>query len=581
MDRQRPAPQPSTNAPHSSFSGPACGPPLLRNLALVLSAAVSLAFAAQDAKAPAGLLPNGDFEADTDDDGWPDGWPREQATRRQVEQGNHFLRIQPDKPGQMICVYRSLPVQPDWKALELTFRVRHEGVKRGKELWHDARIILDFKDAAGGKLKPGPRHPNFTGTSDGWQTRTERFLVPEGAKTFELMPSMFGAAAGTLDVDDFRLSAIAPRDVDQAPSAPAKPPARKPEPAPAVPVRGTRPPPAELHVAGNRLVTPDGKEAWLQGLSVPSLEWSARGESVPRSIATAVETWKANVIRLPVSEARWFGRGDDQKQRPDAAEAYRRNVDQAIEAAETRGAWLVLDLHGFRAPTEQTVAFWQDAAARYKDRPAVLMGLFNEPHDMSWTLWRDGGELPEKPKAPAPAENAANAENAEHAKKLPVQKTPGMQRLIDAVRAAGAKNVVVVGGLDWGYDLSGVVGGFALSDAGGNGIVYDSHIYPWKRDWAGKVLTAAAKHPILVGETGCEPERMPFIPPEAHEDPYTWAPDMIALIQKHRLNWTAWSFHPSARPRVIQDWSYTPTPFWGAFVRAALLGARFELRRER
>ncbi|HUS92465.1 MAG TPA: hypothetical protein VM695_11480, partial [Phycisphaerae bacterium] len=103
MDRQRPAPQPSTNAPHSSFSGPACGPPLLRNLALVLSAAVSLAFAAQDAKAPAGLLPNGDFEADTDDDGWPDGWPREQATRRQVEQGNHFLRIQPDKPGQMIC----------------------------------------------------------------------------------------------------------------------------------------------------------------------------------------------------------------------------------------------------------------------------------------------------------------------------------------------------------------------------------------------------------------------------------------------------------------------------------------------
>ncbi|MDA0839794.1 MAG: hypothetical protein O3B01_29455 [Planctomycetota bacterium] len=54
-----------------------------------------------------------------------------------------------------------------------------------------------------------------------------------------------------------------------------------------------------------------------------------------------------------------------------------------------------------------------------------------------------------------------------------------------------------------------------------------------------------------------------------------------ARIVLHRLHWTAWSFHPKASPRVLSDWEYTPTPFWGAFVRAALRGAKFEMNRMR
>ena len=287
----------------------------------------------------------------------------------------------------------------------------------------------------------------------------------------------------------------------------------------------------------------------------------------------AIETWKANVIRLCVSDDRWFGSADDQKGQADAAEAYRKIVDEAVEATETRGSYLVLDLHAYRAPTERTVAFWKDAAARYKARRGVLFALLNEPHDISWQVWRDGGEVTDKPKkTDSPAENA---------QPLKSQQTVGMQKVVEAVRSAGAKNIVIIGGLDWGYDLSGVAGEFALTEPGGNGIMYDSHVYPWKRDWAGKVLAAAKKYPLLIGEVGCEEKPMPFIPVSAHEDPYTWAPDMIGFIQANHLNWTAWSFHPGATPRVIQDWNYTPTPFWGAFVRAALLGAKFEMRKMR
>jgi hypothetical protein len=56
-----------------------------------------------------------------------------------------------------------------------------------------------------------------------------------------------------------------------------------------------------------------------------------------------------------------------------------------------------------------------------------------------------------------------------------------MQALINAVRESGAKNIVLAGGLDWAYDLSGIANGFALDDKGGNGIIYSTHIYPWKK----------------------------------------------------------------------------------------------------
>lgn len=52
-------------------------------------------------------------------------------------------------------------------------------------------------------------------------------------------------------------------------------------------------------------------------------------------------------------------------------------------------------------------------------------------------------------------------------------------------------------------------------------------------------------------------------------------------IQKHRLNWTAWCFHKSASPAMLTDWTYAPTPHWGAYAKRALAGERFKLRRLR
>ena len=156
-----------------------------------------------------------------------------------------------------------------------------------------------------------------------------------------------------------------------------------------------------------------------------------------------------------------------------------------------------------------------------------------------------------------------------------------MQKLVETIRATGAKNIIIAGGLDWAYDLSGILKGYALEDKTGNGIMYSAHIYPWKSDWQGKVLDVAAKYPIFVGEVGADVKKMSFLPLDRQEDPATWVPDMLGLIQKYKLNWTGWSFHVWATPVMLSDWDYTPTPFWGEPAKEALAGKQFELKKMR
>lgn len=306
-----------------------------------------------------------------------------------------------------------------------------------------------------------------------------------------------------------------------------------------------------LHVSGNRLVTATGKAVRLQGVNIPSLEWSDGGEHVLQSVGVVTTGWHADAIRLPVAQDRWFGQTQSQN---DDGENYRRLVDSVIKAAAAHGAYVILDLHWSDAgawgrdigqhpmPDLNSVFFWQDAARHYANNPAVLFDLYNEPRDVSWAVWKNGG-----------------AETT--------YKSPGMQKLVEVIRGVGAKNVLVAGGLDWAYDLSGIAGGYALSDPKGNGIMYATHIYPWKgahaENWDPHVTVIADKYPVFVGEVGCEPD-------PKQPDPKVWALEILAYINRHHFNWTAWCFHAGATPRLLMDRTYTPTPYWGSYVKAAL-----------
>jgi hypothetical protein len=201
--------------------------------------------------------------------------------------------------------------------------------------------------------------------------------------------------------------------------------------------------------------------------------------------------------------------------------------------------------------------------------------LFNEPHGISWKLWRDGGNLKE--------DKHSDVNPTENTEKQEGDVSVGMQALVDAVRGTGAKNVVLVGGLDWSYDLTGFVNGYALDEKGGNGLMLVWHNYPWKRDWEAKGLVAAEKYPIILTEVGAiqKWEDFSFIGEKERYPLDGWAEDMLGLIQKYKLHWTGFSFHPRCGPMIISDWEYTPTPYWGVFVKDALAGKAFELKKMR
>lgn len=519
------------------------------------------------------LVTNGNFEADSKGKSYPDGWgsPNENRSWGE-EEGNHYLRLKTTTPGEMVMVHRTFDVPEGAKALEMTWRQRITGLKKGENPWYDARIMFDCFDASGKKLPKQPGAAASGGDTKGWVEKSKSFLVPEGTVSMAMMPALFMAKAGTFELDDIKIKPTDPapiyakmkedEEVAKARYVPPEEPLKEKWP-------------KELRVQGNRLVDPDGKEVWLQGLNAGGLETLPQDDQPIKSAVVGVDEWKANVIRVPVKGEFWFGKSPYQK---DDGKEYREKIDKIVTLVANRGAYVALDLHRFRAPTEEDAKFWRDAATRYKDHPAVIFDLFNEPFGTSWEVWRDGGWVEDK--KPAGVDESAFLTEEEKKKNTGFQSI-GMQGLINAARETGAKNVVIVGGLDWAYDLSGILKGYTVEDKGGNGIMLASHIYPWKTGWEEKVLALADKYPIFLGEVGADEKKMDFIPAERQEDPATWVPDMLGAIQKYRLNWTGWCFHPRATPIMISDWKYTPTPFWGQPAKDALSGKQFEMQKVR
>jgi len=537
---------------------------------------------AQDTNPPApeptvpSLVSNGDFSVATKDPSRPDDWALPKGVTWETENGVHFIRLTSTTPGEMVLVYRKVdlptPLPP---GIELRIRVRYAGVKVGKNSWFDARVMGNFKTTAGKGIKKGGElpAPNFTGSSTEWVDRSVFVRVPSKASSVEIMPCLLQPASGTFDVAQVN---IYPATENQLPKPPPVIPSVTIVP------KDPKTVPPELHAAGNQLQTGEGKAVWLQGLCLDSMQWTAGGEHIQQSLPVAIDQWHANVIRLPVRDDFWFGVGPWQK-KGEGGISYRQLVDDTVEFANSRGAYLVLDLHKFGPPTDDDVKFWKDAAVRYKNHPGVIFELFNEPHSMSWKVWRDGGLLhgPENAHIDLNAKENNEADDDD-------ERTPGMQALVDAVRSTGARNLVIAGGLDWGYNLSGTVKDFPLHDPPGNdGIMYSSHIYPWKKDWQINTLDAAAKYPIFVGEVGCPDswDGYKFIPENERYETLgagcPWPEDVIGMFQKYKLNWTGFSFHPHCGPQAISDWNYTPTPNWGVYVKDALAGKQYEVKRMR
>ncbi|HKT05979.1 MAG TPA: cellulase family glycosylhydrolase [Rugosimonospora sp.] len=334
-----------------------------------------------------------------------------------------------------------------------------------------------------------------------------------------------------------------------------------------------------LRVVGNQLVTFRGTPYRLLGVNRSSGEFACiQGHGMwdgPADQATidAMKTWNVHVVRLPLNEECWLGTSDVPAGGTSGA-AYRDAVRDYVNLLVRNGMNVILDLHwtygqytglgagcaDVKATCQKpmpdlryTPRFWSQVARTFRGDNAVIFDLFNEPYpdaangwtDMTeaWTCLRDGGTCT--------------------GIGYPVA---GMQLLVDTVRATGATNVVMTGGLTWTNDLSQWLR-YEPRDRTGN-LVASWHSYNFNgcvttTCWDSTIGAVAAKVPVQAGEIGqntC-----------AHD----YIDQVMAWADAHHVGYTAWTWNPwgvcdSVGNVLIQDWAGTPTATYGEGYRAHL-----------
>lgn len=191
-----------------------------------------------------------------------------------------------------------------------------------------------------------------------------------------------------------------------------------------------------FHTQGNAIYGSDGARVIFRGIHRVGSDNPIPSFPSDAEIAQA-RAWDANVVRVPLNESLWVNTCPGT---PTNKATYPTQVDAEVSSITSRGMLALLDLHvsvtsdcgpGDRqamADATYAPAFWSQVAARYKTNPMVAFELYNEPHNVSDAVWLNGG---------ATTDNSITF------------KATGMQQLYDAVRAAGANNLVFIDGKDY------------------------------------------------------------------------------------------------------------------------------------
>jgi hypothetical protein len=231
---------------------------------------------------------------------------------------------------------------------------------------------------------------------------------------------------------------------------------------PAVEVVPVGPPMTGLRVVGNRVQNADGLDVVLHGVNRSGTEYmciQSRGVfDGPSDLASvaAIATWKVNAVRVPLNESCWLGingapaalAGDNYKQ---AIAGYVKKLHQFNIVPILELHWVgpgssPADRQQPMPDADHTPAFWRDVAETFKGDDGVILELYNEPFpannqdsDAAWQCWRDGCEC---------------SQSVPQGEERTTYDAVGMQALVDEVRETGARNVLLLGGIQWSNTLT-------------------------------------------------------------------------------------------------------------------------------
>ena len=353
-----------------------------------------------------------------------------------------------------------------------------------------------------------------------------------------------------------------------SPSASATP---SPSSSPSPPTGGRAP---ALHVSGNKLLTASGQTYRLLGVDRSSGEYACvqgkgmwDGGPVDQASVDAMKAWNIHAVRIPLNEECWLGVHGS----PGGA-TYQQAVKDYVNLLVANGINPILDLHwtwgaytngpDWHCKDEHAVCqkpmpdaqyapqFWTGVANAFKGNDAVVLDLFNEPYPeiasdwnktLGWQCLRDGGTCTGIP-----------------------YEVAGMQDLVDAVRATGATNVLMIGGLEWANDMRQWLEykpSDPLNNIAASWHAYSNNACATVSCWDTQIAPLARQVPIVLGEFGADCG-------------FDYMQTLANWADAHGVSYLAWTWNPwgcTGGNVLILDWNGTPEPGIGEGYKAHLL----------
>jgi endoglucanase len=271
-----------------------------------------------------------------------------------------------------------------------------------------------------------------------------------------------------------------------------------------------------IRVHGRNLVDGAGRPVQLRGVNRAVFEsrctYDAKGVAdgpVDQASVAALKRWRINAVRVTLNEDCWLGvnglpAGGD-------AAGYRRSVRDYVSLLRRNGLYVMPVVEVFGPDTQRStqidympdrghlLPFWRSFATAFtSDRglifdpvTEVAMADWNDPHPDprgQWACWLRGCTL----------------DSVYHG--APRLAAAGLQAVVDTIRATGAKQPIVLGGLDYNADLTQLLTHLPTDRA--HQLVASFHVYDFVE---GKDVDAtfrdqlepiARRLPVLLGELG-------------------------------------------------------------------------------
>lgn len=162
------------------------------------------------AAVPGNVLSQGSFEQ-VDAGGKLVGWDilsDDNVKLMKNNKGNRYALLSSGNRGQG-HLFTNLPVEPSWKNLRVSARMRVSNLKVGKEAWETARVAVVFLDAQGKILTYG-RQTDLSRDA-AWVTVSTTSEVPPGTHRISIDVGVY-APQGEMAVDDISIVPNPPPD---------------------------------------------------------------------------------------------------------------------------------------------------------------------------------------------------------------------------------------------------------------------------------------------------------------------------------------------------------------------------------